>query len=98
MSCVSQHGDDNVFLMETSTLNVIKRKFLKLEKYEINGVINSFYEIGKKICKILEATLFVIMGFNISEGVMYYKIFSHMHRLYEICITYRYVFKCYICV
>ena len=72
--------DHDVFLIETSTLNVLKNKFLKLENSEINGVIHSVYEMWKRICKILEATLFVIMGFNISEGVIYYKIFSHMHR------------------
>ena len=68
------------FLIENSTFNVLKHKFLKLGTYEANGFMNSFYEMGKKMCKIIEATLFVIMGFNISEGVMYYKIFSHMHR------------------
>jgi hypothetical protein len=75
------YGEDHkVFLIETSTLNVLKNQFLKLERYEHNGFIGSYYEIGKKMCKIIEATLFVIMGFNISEGVLYYKIFSHMHR------------------
>jgi hypothetical protein len=75
------YGEDReAFLVETSTLKVLKSKFLKLEKYETNGGIDSIYEMGRRICKVLEATLFVMMGFNITEGVMYYKIFSHMLR------------------
>ena len=72
--------DREAFLVETSTLKVLKSKFLKLEKYETNGGIDFMYEMGRSICKVLEATLFVMMGFNITEGFIYYKIFSHMLR------------------
>jgi hypothetical protein len=75
------YGEDReAFLLETSTLKVLKSKFLKLDKYESNGGIDFIYETGRRICKVIEATLFVIMGCNISECVIYYKIFSHMHR------------------
>jgi hypothetical protein len=75
------YGEDHkAFLIETSTLNVLKSNFLKFETYEINGFMEFIYETGKRICKVLEAILFVVMGFNISEGIIYYKIFSHIQR------------------
>ena len=71
-------NDHRVFLIETSTLNVFKRKFVKLDGPYVD--IDSLQEIGIRICKIVEATLLLIMGFNITEVLLYIKIFSKIDR------------------
>ena len=70
--------DHRVFLIETSTLNVFKRKFLKLDGSYLH--VDMLREIGVRICKIVEAIVFILMGFNLTETFFYYKIFKKMNR------------------
>ena len=70
--------DHQKFLIETSTLNIFKSRFIKLEEPYVD--INFLLEIGKRICKIIEATLFLIMGFNLTEVFLYYEIFTKIER------------------
>ena len=75
------YGDEHkVFLVSTSTLNDLSSSFWTLESYSLDEFGNIFIDIMKKICKVLEAILFLLMGFNISEGVIYFKLFLHMNR------------------
>ena len=76
--CYGKHH--RVFLIETSTLNVFKRNFCEIENYaELEG-----YDIpialGKQIFCVASMTTMLIMGSNLSEGFIYYKLFSHMNR------------------
>ena len=71
-------NDHRVFLIEASTLNVFKAKFVKLDEPYID--INSLWEITTRICKIIEAISFIFMGFNITESFLYYKIFNKIDR------------------
>ena len=70
--------DHRKFLIETSTLNIFKSRFIKLEEPYVD--INFLLEMGKRICKIIEATLFLFMGFNVTEVFLYYKIFTKIER------------------
>ena len=71
-------NDHRIFLIETSTLNIFKGKFLKLDGPYID--IDLIREIGIRICKIVEATLFLLMGFNIAEMFFYFKILTKIDR------------------
>ena len=70
--------DHRVFLIETSTLNVFKGKFLKLDGNFVD--FDNLRDIGLQICKFLEAISFLIMGFNITETFFYYKIVRKIER------------------
>ena len=61
-----------------STLNVFKAKFVKLDEHYVN--IKSLGDITIRICNIIEAILFIFMGFNITESFLYYKIFNKIDR------------------
>ena len=75
------YGDDHkVFLAKASTLNDLNSSFWTLKSYSVDQFGDLFVDIGKKICKIVEAILFLLMGFNISEGVIYCRLFLHMNR------------------
>ena len=75
------YGEDHkVFLAKTSTLNVLNSNFWKLKSYSIYQFDDLFIDIGKKICKIVDTLLLLIMGFNITEGALYCRIFLHLNR------------------
>ena len=71
-------NDHRVFLIEKSTLHVFKSKFVKLDGPSFD--IDSLQEIVIQICKIVEASLFLLMGFNITEVFFYIKIFTKIDR------------------
>ena len=71
-------NDHRVFLIEASTLNVFKANFVKIDEPYVD--INSLREISIRIGKIVEAILFIFMGFNITESFLYYKIFNKIDR------------------
>ena len=70
--------DHRVFLIETSTLNILKRKFVELDV--TNSNIDILRQVGKRICKLIEVTMFLVMGFNLTEIFLYHKIFTKMGR------------------
>ena len=75
------YGKDHaVFLIETSTLNVLKHKFWSFESHENGQNYEVLFYSAKQICKIIKHFFLVIMGSNISEAVIYYKVLTHMNR------------------
>ena len=70
--------DHRVFLIETSTLNIFKGNFVKLDGPYVD--INFLREVGTRICKGVEAIFFLVMGFNLTEVFFYYKIFTKIER------------------
>ena len=77
--------DHKIFLLETSTLNVLKHRFWKYSKAGITIPMQnlSYQEILQflgSISKAVRMTLFCIMGFNVVEGILYHKILEHMNR------------------
>ena len=75
------YGDDHkVFLVRTSTLNVFNSNFWTLKSYSHYQFGDIFIDIGKKICKIVDTILLLLMGLNITEGALYCRIFLHLNR------------------
>ena len=72
--------DFKVFLLEDSTYNLMKHKFGGFEKYENNGALAVTAVVIKLFMKIAKTAIIVIMGMNITEAILYYRMFSHMSR------------------
>ena len=72
--------DHKIFLSESTTLNVLKNKFWKAEKSNINQALDVVFDVIMKIIKLLTSAIFLIMGFNLSEIFIYINIFSHLNR------------------
>ena len=68
------------FLVKTSSLIGLKSKFWESDINDGIVSIDDLILIGKKICKIAETILFFILAANVTEGILYYQIFSHMTR------------------
>ena len=72
--------DHKVFLIETSTLDVLTHKFWSFSEFKSNGILDTIIVIVQRLSNILKAILFLIMGCNIIEGFIYYRIFAHIIR------------------
>ena len=72
--------DHKVFLIETSTLDVLKRKFWRIEEVVENDTLAILLSILHRILRIVKTVLYLITGFNIAEGIIYYKLFSRLNR------------------
>ena len=76
--------DHKVFLIESSTLNVIKRKFWTIEglaAFEKYG--ESWKQIISmllKVMRLVKSLIFLLTGFNIVEAILYFQIFAFMKR------------------
>ena len=69
-----------VFLIETSTVNVFKKSFCEVEGYEELEGVNKIISLGKQIICAASTITMLAMGSNLTEGFIYYKLFSHMNK------------------
>jgi hypothetical protein len=69
-----------VFLIDTSSVQITKRTFCGFENYAGTGLISTIIAKLRQVSCILTAVVMILMGCCISEGIIYYKIFSHMYR------------------
>ena len=69
-----------VFLIETSTVNVFKKSFCEVEGYEELEGFNNIISFGKQIICAASTITMLVMGSNLTEGFIYYKLFSHMNK------------------
>ena len=76
--CYGKHHE--VFLIETSTLNVLKRNFWEFQSYELGGSFEKIIAILRRVSKIARLTIMLLISTNFLEGILYYKILSHMNR------------------
>ena len=76
--CNGKHH--KVFLRDTSTLDVGKRNFCGFENHRAVGTWNQILSWFHLISCIVNKIVIVIIGLNISEGILYYKILTHMNR------------------
>ena len=75
------YGNDyKVFLIESSTLKVLKRKFWAFEVFEVDGIINTVFALVQRLLRIAKTSVYLITGFNITEGFFYYKTLSYINR------------------
>ena len=76
--CNGKHHE--AFLTETSTINVLKKSFCEIAidyKGEIGGQV---IMVLKQLSCMASTFSWVIMGSNVTEGIIYYRLFSHMNR------------------
>ena len=76
-------NDHKVFLIESSTFNVLRRKFWEVESNAIDNYVGTWehiYLILLKLMKLVKTSIFLITGFNVAEGILYFTLFSDMKR------------------
>ena len=76
--CYGHHH--KVFLIETSTINVFKKNFCGVENYADLVGYNKLVAIAKQIFCVASTITMIIMGSNMTEGFIYYKLFSYLNR------------------
>ena len=77
--CYGKHH--KVFLIETSTLNVLKRSFCGVQDVLEDSSFNERVVIVlKRLSCIASTTSTLIMGSNLTEGIIYFKLFRYMNR------------------
>ena len=69
-----------VFLIETSTVNVFKKSFCEVECYDELEGFDKIVSLGKQIICAASTITMLVMGSNLTEGFIYYKLFSHMNK------------------
>ena len=69
-----------VFLIESSTINVAKRNFCAFEDYGATEVASRIMALLRQCSCVTSKIVQLLIGFNITEGFLYYKIFSHVNR------------------
>ena len=75
------HGKHHrVFLTDTSTLNVAKRNFCAFDNYNTAGIWWKILALLRRISCVTNKAIQLVMGLNIAEGILYYRILSHMKR------------------
>ena len=76
--CYGRHHDS--FLVETSRMNVLKKSFCQVPNYaELKGY-DKLIAMGKQILCVASTIIMIIMGSNLAEGFIYYKLFSFMNK------------------
>ena len=77
--CNGKHH--KVFLIETSTVDVLRRNFCEFDCYESpNFPFDQIADVIKRISCIARTAVLVVMVLNFTEIIIYYKIFSYMVR------------------
>ena len=76
--CQGKHHDS--FLVETSTLNVFKKNFCEFRGNDVSSVYDQIVSTFKQICCVASMATMLIMGSNVTEGIIYYRLFSHIQR------------------
>ena len=76
--CNGKHHE--AFLAETSTINVFKKSFCEFEIYHKGDVYGQMIMILKQISCMASTFVMIFIGSNITEGIIYYRLFSHMNR------------------
>ena len=72
--------DHDVFLFETSTLNVLKKGFCVVGDYNEIDVYSQGIAMLKQLSCIASSVLMFIMGSNLTEVIIYYRLFSYTNR------------------
>ena len=76
--CHSKHHQ--VFLIESSTINVAKRNFCAFDFNQTKGAWNKILALIGRIFCIANTIVQLTMGLNVAEGFLYFKILRHTNR------------------
>ena len=71
--------DHKVFLADTSTLHIAKRNFCA-PAISVGTDSYGVLEMIKRTCCIVKLVVVLVMGLNFFEGIIYFRIFSHIDR------------------
>ena len=74
--------DIKVFLVETSTTEVLKSKFCEYDSDDWLGFgsLGKVIAMFRRVSCIAHTTVLVLMTVNFSEGILYFRILSHVNR------------------
>ena len=72
--------DHKSFLIETSSLNVLKSNFCAFEDYSETRMYGRLFQELRKLSCIGKTVVTLFIGFNFVEAFLYYKIISHLKR------------------
>ena len=72
--------DHRVFLINISPLKFFNPYYCEFENYNGKGTYGKILELFTRATCIFKTLLTLLMASNISEGIIYYKIFSHIKR------------------
>ena len=72
--------DHKMFLMKSSTLVASKLPFCEYKVLPEDGQLGEVFAMLRYIHCIVTICIYLIMGFNFTEGFIYYKTFSHIIR------------------
>ena len=77
--CYGKHHQ--TFLVETSTTNVFKKNFCNMPNYHnMNGYVEVIEAITKNILCLTSTCAMILLGSNLTEGIIYYLLFSYMNK------------------
>ena len=77
--CYGKHH--RTFLVETSTINVFKKNFCNIPSYHnMNGYVEVIEAITKNILCLTSTCVMILIGSNLTEGIIYYLLFSYMNK------------------
>ena len=68
------------FLIDTSTLDVAKRNFCQHQSLNEDGLLSKLFGTLRRFSCIARKVILLLLGFNITEAIIYYKLFSHINR------------------
>ena len=72
--------DHKRFLTDLNPVDVFKRSFCMYEIYDKAGPFGEAWSIIRRISCMTTKIAYLVMGFNLSEGIMYYMILSQLNR------------------
>ena len=72
--------DHKSFLIETSSLNVLKSNFCAFEDYSETQMYGKLFQKLRRLSCIGKTIVTLFIGFNFVEAFLYYKIISHLKR------------------
>ena len=77
--CYGKHH--KTFLVETSTINVFKKNFCNMPNYHnMNRYVEVIEAITKNIFCLASTCAMILLGSNLTEGIIYYLLFSYMNK------------------
>ena len=72
--------DHKMFLIQTSTLGLIQQNFKSLQSNQLSGTSGRVLAIIRRASKIAQRIWALFLGSNITEGIVYYKVVTHMYK------------------
>ena len=76
--CNGKHH--KVFLLESSTTNVARRGFCGFEDYKFQDLWSHLVVWIRRLSCIANKVIMIVMGLNVVEGILYWKIWTHIYR------------------